>query len=164
MIVSWVGNNSCGCSSQCRLATKAGTRSTKTIKTDLVLHSQLFGPSLEAYLVLPFHDSKNMNLSQLWGSITVLEPWSDSTSGGHTWYTGDASRHELMYELWTMQLHTTCWPSLSPLVTGPSWSTTPSLYTEHGILWCGTSLWPRWVTCSGHDPSQLPVQFLTSRA
>lgn len=44
-------------------------------------------------------------------------------------------------------------PSLNP--NKPLLGNSPSLYTEHVVLWCGISPWPVWVTCPSGVPSQI---------
>ena len=36
----------------------------------------------------------------------------------------------------------------------PSSSFLLAFVAEHGIIWCGISLWPDWVSCHGCVPSQ----------
>ena len=46
----------------------------------------------------------------------------------------------------------------------PLLANSPSLYTEHDVLWCGISLWLVWVSCPGSAPSQLLAHLLAGRA
>ena len=50
-------------------------------------------------------------------------------------------------------------PSSDP----PLLANSPSLYTEHDVLWYGISLWLVQVSCPGHAPSQLLVHLLAGR-
>lgn len=47
---------------------------------------------------------------------------------------------------------------------GSCWPSPPSSYPGHGVLWCGISLWPVWVTSPSCAPSQLFVHLLAGRA
>lgn len=47
---------------------------------------------------------------------------------------------------------------------GPLWTSAPSSYTGHGVLWCGICPWPVWVTSPSYAPSQLFVHLLAGRA
>lgn len=54
-------------------------------------------------------------------------------------------------------------PAYPQAMIGCSWSTPPHLYTIHDVQWHGTALWPVWITCPGHAPSQIPVELLSCR-
>ena len=59
-----------------------------------------------------------------------------------------------------MQLLATRWPipSSSPSSNHCLLANSPSLYTEHDVIWYGICPWLGWVSCPGGVPSQLPVQ------
>ena len=59
----------------------------------------------------------------------------------------------------TMQLLTTQWTISSPSPSSNCCppATSPSVYTEHDVIWYGTSLWPVWVSCPSCVSSQVPM-------